>query len=195
MKDNTNSTTKRKLTIYQICLMALLAALLCILAPLAVPVGPIPITLATMVIYFTVYVIGPWMGTGSVLIYILLGAVGLPVFSGGAGGFGKIAGPTGGYIIGYIFMALIGGAIIKATKYNVWIALAAWVVGTAVLYAFGTAWYLILTSVNGNPKTLGVALSYCVIPFLPGDAIKIVAGTFLGKAVRTALIKAHLIEA
>lgn len=180
----------KKFTIYQICFMALMAALLCVLAPLSLPVGPVPITLATMVIYFTVYIIGPWAGTGSVCIYILLGIIGLPVFSGYAGGLGKIAGPTGGYILGYIFMALIGGLIIEKTKHNIWAAMLAWVLGTAVLYAFGTAWYIYLTNTS-----LAGAMGLCVLPFIPGDILKIVLGTLVGKAVRTALIRGNIISA
>ena len=104
---------KRKITIYQLCVIAMMTALLCVLAPMSVPIGPVPITLATMVIYFMVYVLGPWMGTCSVCLYIFLGAIGLPVFSGFVGGLGKLAGPTGGYIAGYILMAFVGGIIIK----------------------------------------------------------------------------------
>ncbi len=181
---------EKRFTIYQICFMALMTALLCILAPMSVPVGPVPVTLATMVIYFTVYVIGPWAGTGSVCIYIMLGMVGLPVFSGYAGGFGKIAGPTGGYILGYIFMALIGGVIIEKTRRNIWAAMFAWVLGTAVLYAFGTAWYIYLTN-----SGLAGAIGLCVLPFIPGDIAKIVLGTLIGKAVRAALVRGNVITA
>ena len=97
----------RKLTIYQITFMALMAAVTCILGPLSVPIGQVPISLTNLVIYFTVYVLGAWAGTGSYCIYLILGAVGLPIFSGFAGGLGKLLGPTGGYLVGFIFMAYI----------------------------------------------------------------------------------------
>ena len=103
----------RKLTIYQITFMALMAAVTCILGPLSVPIGQVPISLTNLVIYFTVYVLGAWAGTGSYCIYLILGAVGLPIFSGFAGGLGKLLGPTGGYLVGFIFMALIGGLVIE----------------------------------------------------------------------------------
>ena len=80
-------------------LIGVMAAVTCILGPLSVPIGQIPISLTNLVIYFTVFVLGIWAGTGSYGIYLLLGAVGLPVFSGFAGGLGKLLGPTGGYLI------------------------------------------------------------------------------------------------
>lgn len=108
----------KKVTIYQLTFMAMMAAVTCILGPLSVPIGQIPISLTNLVIYFTVFVLGIWAGTGSYGIYLLLGAVGLPVFSGFAGGLGKLLGPTGGYLIGFIFMALIGGAVIELSHRN-----------------------------------------------------------------------------
>lgn len=92
---------EKKFTVYQLCFMALMAAVTCILAPLSIPIGPIPISLTNLVVYFTVYVIGLKAGTCSYCLYVLLGVVGLPVFSGYVGGPAKIAGPTGGYITNY----------------------------------------------------------------------------------------------
>lgn len=180
---------EKKFTIYQLTFIGLMTAVLCVLSPWSVSIGPIPLSLATMVIYFTVYVIGEWAGTASVCLYILLGVTGLPVFSGGAGGLGKIAGPTGGYIVGYIFMALLGGLFIRLAKRNIWLTMLGWVAATAVLYAIGTAWYIYLTK-----STLQHALLLCVYPFLPGDAVKIIAGTLIGKAVHVALVKANILQ-
>ena len=109
---------EKKFTVYQLCFMALMAAVTCILAPMSVPIGPIPISLTNLVVYFTVYVIGTKAGIGSYCIYVLLGIVGLPVFSGYVGGPAKIAGPTGGYIVGFILMAAIGGFFIEKFKRN-----------------------------------------------------------------------------
>ena len=164
----------KKVTIYQLTFMAMMAAVTCILGPLSVPIGQIPISLTNLVIYFTVFVLGIWAGTGSYGIYLLLGAVGLPVFSGFAGGLGKLLGPTGGYLIGFIFMALIGGAV---------------VVGTAVAYAFGTVWFVYLMKCS-----VTYALTVCVYPFIGFDIVKIVIATLLGKTVRYAITKAGLIQ-
>ena len=140
-------------------------------------------------IYFTVYVLGLWVGTGSLLIYLLLGAVGLPVFSGYVGGMGKLLGPTGGYIVGFIFLALIGGAVVEISKRNIIISMLGFVAGTAILYLFGTVWFVHLVKCSYS-----YALTVCVYPFIVFDLVKIVVGTLLGKAVRSALIKVHLIE-
>lgn len=185
---------EKGLTVYKLCLMALMTALLCVLAPMAVYVGPVPITLATLAIYFIVYLIGTWAGAGSVCLYILLGAVGVPVFSGFSGGVGKLAGPTGGYLIGYIFMAVIGGVVIEMTKRNIWWTMLGWVAGTVVLYIFGTLWYILVMSLHENFISLSAVLGACVFPFIPGDIAKILVATFLGQEVRKNLVKAHLLN-
>lgn len=180
---------KKKIPVYQLTFMALMTAVMCILGPISLPVGPVPVSLMTMVIYLAVYVLGMWAGTGSCCLYVLMGLIGLPVFTGYTGGLSKLAGPTGGYIIGYCFMALIGGMILEKTHRKLVPALLGWGVATVVEYAFGTVWYMALTH-----NSLGYALAICVVPFLAGDAVKIVAGTMLGKAVRTALIRSGIIR-
>ena len=179
----------KKLTIYQITFMALMAAVTCILGPLSVPIGQVPISLTNLVIDFTVYVLGAWAGTGSYCIYLILGAVGLPIFSGFAGGLGKLLGPTGGYLVGFIFMALIGGLVIELAHRNIWLTMIGWVVGTAVAYLFGTIWFVYLLKCS-----VAYALTVCVFPFIVFDIIKIVIATLLGKTVRIALTKAGMIE-
>ena len=169
--------------------MAMMATVTCILGPLSVPIGQIPISLTNLVIYFTVFVLGIWAGTGSYGIYLPLGAVGLPVFSGFAGGLGKLLGPTGGYLIGFIFMALIGGAVIELSHRNIFLTMLGWVVGTAVAYAFGTVWFVYLMKCS-----VTYALTVCVYPFIGFDIVKIVIATLLGKTVRYAITKAGLIQ-
>ena len=151
--------------------MALFAALICFAAPFSIQVGPIPITLATFAIYLAGTVLGAKRGMIAVIVYILLGAVGLPVFSGFTGGFAKLLGPTGGYIIGYVPLVIIAGlfAEMKVNKIpRAVTTVIGMIAATAVLYAFGTAWFMILTG-----KDLLSSLNLCVLPFLPGDSIKI----------------------
>ena len=165
-----------------ICLIGVLAALLCIGAPFTVPIGPIPISLASFVVYLAGALLGWKRGTLAVVVYLLLGAVGLPVFSGFQGGLQKLAGVTGGFLIGYIPCALITGAFADHAKDKKWMVPVGMVLGTAALYALGTIWFMVQTH---NP--LGAALGACVIPFLPGDAIKIAAATVLTLALRKRL--------
>lgn len=167
---------------------ALMAALMCALCPLSVPIGPVPITLATLIVYLAVYILG-WKGASiSVLIYLLLGAVGAPVFSGYAGGLARLVGPTGGYLVGYIPLAILAGWITERGGRKIWAAVLGMLAGTAVLYLFGTVWFVI---VSGN--TFAVALSKCVTPFIPFDLVKIVVAVAFGKVVRAALVKARLL--
>lgn len=180
---------QKRLSIYQIVFMGVFAALLCILAPNSIPIGTVPITLTNLVIYVCVYVLGVYFGTGSVCIYLLLGIAGLPVFSGYQGGLAKIAGPTGGYIVGFIFMAIIGGLFIEISHRNIVLTVIGWIIGTAVAYAFGTVWF-----VNVMDTSYAYALRVCVYPFILLDLAKIVVGTLLGKAVFLALKKAGLLH-
>lgn len=151
----------------QLVRIALMAAVLCVLAPWKIPVGPIPITLASFGVYLAAGVLGPLEGTVAVVIYVLLGAVGVPVFSGFTGGAGCLLGLTGGYILGYIPCAAVSG-LLMGRNAPLWRRALALVAGTAVLYALGTAMYCIQSG-----KALAAALAACVLPFLPLDAVKI----------------------
>lgn len=179
----------KKTNIYEMTICALFAAIMCIFGPMSVPIGPIPVSLTNLVIYIAIYILGTRGTTISYLVYLLLGAVGLPVFSGYSGGIGKLTGPTGGYLIGFILMILISGLALKLSNAKPILTAIGMVVGTAVAYAFGTVWFMIVASYK-----LKEALSVCVFPFIPFDLGKIVIATILGKAVRVALIKAGKIH-
>ena len=181
----------KKLTTYQLTLTAVMAAVICVLGPIsiAIPVSPVPISLASMAVYLAVTVLGMKLGTLSCLIYLLLGLVGIPVFAGGSAGAAKLFGPTGGYLIGYLFLALIAGAFVGRFAENKWknIAFAAlgMILGTIVLYALGTAWLAYSAGMDFQ-----AALWAGVIPFIPGDLVKMVIAVLLGSAVRGRLLRA-----
>lgn len=179
---------KNKSTVYEITTCALFAALMCIFGPMSVPIGPVPISLTNLVIYIAVYLLGARGTTISYIVYLLLGMAGLPVFSGYQGGIGKLAGPTGGYLIGFILMAIVSGLALKYSKVNVYLTAVGMVVGTLIAYLFGTAWF-----VHQMQCEWGYALSVCVYPFVVFDLIKIVIASFVGSAVRKALAKANLL--
>ncbi|NBI88404.1 biotin transporter BioY [Lachnospiraceae bacterium] len=183
------SSTKSKLTIYQMATISLMTALLCILGPMSIPIGAIPISFTNFMIYLTVYLLGTKLGTLSYLIYLLLGTAGLPVFSAYSGGLAKLAGPTGGYLIGFIFMSIISGIFIKQGKGKILPSILGMAIGTAVAYLFGTIWFMIESG-----STLMYALTACVFPFLIGDAVKILLASNIGPLIRSALQKAHLLE-
>ena len=169
----------RKLTTKDIALIGLMAAVMCLAAPFSVPIGPVPISLATLVIYFTIYLLGAASGTISCLIYLLLGLVGLPVFSGFTSGLEKLLGPTGGYLIGYLLMALVGGIFVDRYRKNILLQFLGLVLGTAACYILGTAWLAWQASLS-----LKAALWAGVIPFIPGDLVKIAAAMVVAPQIR-----------
>ncbi|MBQ6756949.1 MAG: biotin transporter BioY [Oscillospiraceae bacterium] len=164
---------------------ALFAAMICVMAPWSFSAGAVPITLATLAIYLASLVLGWKRATAAVVIYILLGAVGVPVFSNLTGGLQKLVGPTGGYIAGYIPLALIAGLIADRLE-NAWGCVIALLAGTLALYALGTAWFCVSLG-----KDLGYAMGVCVLPFLPGDAIKVALATIIAIKLRP-LVKKQL---
>ncbi|MDD6308825.1 MAG: biotin transporter BioY [Clostridia bacterium] len=177
------NTSIRNTRTYSLLSIALMAAIMCILAPMSIPIGPVPITLTNFAIYLSLYILDWKKGTISYLIYLLIGLVGFPVFSGFTGGIEKLAGPTGGYIIGFIPMAIIAGIAINKFKQK-WIQLIGMIIGTVVCYAFGTLWFCLQ---SGNPVI--AALSICVFPFIPGDLVKMIIAIFIATKIREKLDK------
>lgn len=174
---------------YSMTSIALMAAVICVVGPFTLPIGPVPITLAPLAILLSVYILGTKKGTIALLIYLLIGAVGVPVFSGFTGGIGKLAGPTGGYLVGYIIFALIAGWFIHRFYDKVVIQFLGMVLALAVLYAFGTAWLAYSAGM-----TFGAALAVGVLPFIVFDLIKIVITIVLGRAVRSRLLRSGIIS-
>ena len=163
----------------RVALIAVMAAVLCVLSPLSIPLsGGVPVSLATLVVMLAGAVLGPVDGMLATLTFLLLGLVGVPVFSGWQAGIGVLFGKTGGFLLGYLPLALCSGLFRKSRL----TAVSGMVLGTAVLYAFGIAWFLVLTH-----ATLKLALTACVLPFLPGDALKIFAVCLLSPALCAAL--------
>ena len=179
------STSKTK----TMALIGVMAAVTCILGPLslAIPVSPVPISLTNLAVYFAIYVLGMKRGTISYCIYLLLGLAGLPVFAAFTAGAGKLFGPTGGYLIGFIFMALICGFFIEKWEKKLYMHFIGMVLGTAVCYFFGTAW-LAYTAHMG----FAAALAAGVIPFIPGDLAKIIIAMIAGPVIRKQLKRAGL---
>lgn len=167
-------------------LTGLMTAVICIIGPLSLPlpISPVPITLTNFAIYITVYVLGPKAGVISCLIYLCLGAVGLPVFSAFSGGIGKLAGPTGGYLVGFLFLAFIQGSLMSHFTRKNTAAVAGMILGTAVCYMFGTVWLSVQMHL-----TFGAALTAGVIPYLPGDAVKIILAALAGPKLSVAVQK------
>ena len=112
MQPNKTVSPRHGFSVHQIAAIGIMSAVTCILAPFSIPIGPVPISLTNLAIYFALYILGMKEGTISYLIYLLIGLIGIPVFSGFTSGPEKLFGPTGGYLIGFIPMAVIAGIII-----------------------------------------------------------------------------------
>lgn len=165
-------------------LSALFAALTAVFSQLAIPIHPIPITLGTLAVLLSGGFLGKKYGTLSMVIYILLGIIGLPVFSSMRSGAGVLVGPSGGYIIGFILTAFVIGAIVEKYEDSYKAIFLGGILGSIACYVLGTLWFIMLTG-----KGLVAALGLCVIPFLPGDLAKVIIATILIKKYRKMLLK------
>jgi biotin transport system substrate-specific component len=158
---------------------SLLAALTAAGAYLAIPIGPVPIVLQNMFVFLAGLLLGSRWGLASVAVYLLAGACGLPVFAGGMGGIGRIVGPTGGYLVGYLPAVFLIGYISEKAAGRIGVDVLAMICGTIVLYACGASWLKILTGMTWS-RTLAAGM----FPFLIGDALKIAAAALIAKALR-----------
>ena len=162
---------------------ALMTAGLCIIGPLSVPIGPVPGSLTNLAIYLLIYTLDARRGTIACLLSMLIGLIGLPVFSGFSGGPGKLLGPTGGYIIGYLPMTFLIGLVIERYYENRVLCILAMEASTWILYLFGSAWL----SYQAN-MTFPAALAVGGIPFILVDLAKICIAALLGPSIRKRIL-------
>jgi len=160
---------------------ALFAALTAAVAPFKIPLGftPVPITLQTLVVLMSGAMLGPHFGALAMILYVVVGALGLPVFAGGGSGIGAILGPTGGYLISYFIAAYVIGKILQIRRKPEYIDyVVAMVAGTIIIYVLGAGWGMVVTG-------LGIAaiLAGWVLPFIVGDTIKLLAAAYISKKI------------
>jgi biotin transport system substrate-specific component len=184
--DNTGSGRASSNTFY-IVMVAMFAAAIAVASWISVPLPftPVPINLATLAVTITGALLGKKYGLMSVVTYILLGAVGLPVFAGFSGGLGHITGPTGGYIVGYAasaFLCALFLDILCKEKLTWWGIAVSAAIGTAACYVLGTIWFMALTNTGLIPS-----LTMCVLPFIPGDVIKTILAVPVVMSLRSKL--------
>lgn len=184
MKNNSNY-------IYRITATGVMAALICVIAPLSIPLsGGVPISLGPFIVMLAGVVLGPRMGTEATLIYILLGMIGVPVFSSYQAGPSVLAGPTGGYIVGYLFLTFCTGLFydkLAKSQKPVWkytLLVLGMVLGMLMEYAVGTVWF-----VYSMKTTWTAALTACVYPFIGLDAVKIAVVAIFGPRLEQVVSK------
>lgn len=137
-----------KLTLHEQLMAATFAGIIAIFSQIIIPIGVVPWSLQTFIVGLSVTLLGRKVGTWAVLIYFLLGLIGLPVFAGGASGVAALFGPTGGYLIGFIFTSFIIGTIIKYTGYTYFGTISANLIGFLVALFFGTIWLKFAAGMN-----------------------------------------------
>lgn len=175
---------KRKIATKDLVLTALFAALTAVLAQIQLPIGPVPFNLAVFGAFLAGMLLEPAWAAASMGVYMLLGAVGIPVFAGFMGGPAVLLGKTGGYVIGYIFIALATALAVKRSGKLPVIGVAM-LAGLLVCYGFGTAWFMAVTGAD-----LVSALGWCVLPFIVPDVCKGVLACVLGRLLAGRLAKA-----
>lgn len=160
--------------------IAVFAVLIAVCSWISIPTV-VPFTLQTFAIFLAVGVLGGRRGTMAIVIYLLLGAVGIPVFAGFSSGIGAILGNTGGYLIGFVFAGLMMWAMEALLGKRLWVLGLSMLLGMVVYYVFGTIWFMIVYAKNSGPIGLTAVLSWCVIPFIIPDLAKSALALFMTK--------------
>ena len=183
--ERTSKTAERGKT-YDMAYIAVFAVLMAICSWISIPTV-IPFTLQTFAVFLAVIVLGGKRGTMSVIVFVLLGAVGVPVFSGFTGGPQIIMGNTGGYIIGFILAALLMWLMERLFGRKTWVLAVSMLLGMVTCYVFGTIWFMVVYMRTTGPVGVTAVLGWCVIPFIIPDLVKAALALFLGQALRRPL--------
>lgn len=179
---------RKKLSTKELAFIGVSAAIITICSWISIPLT-VPFTLQTMGICIVAGLFGAKIGVFSTLVYILLGAIGVPVFSGFKAGAGVLLGSTGGYIIGFIFTALIVGLVSDKVKGKLFPLIASMILGVLVCYAFGTIWFSVVYAKSNSPAGLWTILGWCVTPFIIPDLVKIILSALLTNRIRPLIFK------
>lgn len=185
----TNKSTRNRAFIYDLVLISVSAALITICSWISIPLGPVPFTLQTLGILAVMLTIGGRRGTIAILVYLALGAVGVPVFAGFKGGIMSFIGPTGGFLIGFVFGALVYWLLEKlflkklmTSPVKTWIfGMLGFVVFEVVMYIVGVIWFMTVYAAQTGPVGLATVMSWCVIPFIIPDIVKMVVAVLTGE--------------
>ena len=179
---------RRRLTARDLAYIAMGAALIAVCSWLSVPMT-VPFTMQTFAVCLIAALFGLRGGLWTVVCYLLLGAAGAPVFAGFGGGLAALLGPTGGYLLGFVFTALSVGLAADRLGRRPRVLVPAMAVGVLLCYAFGTAWFMRVYAKNSGPIGLGTALTWCVLPYLIPDAAKVALAAMLTGRLRPLLYR------
>lgn len=180
------SNTSLKIRTVDMVYVALFAVLMAVCSWISIPAA-VPFTMQTFGVFLAVAVLGGKRGTLAILVYLLLGAVGAPVFAGFSGGISALLGSTGGYIIGFLFLALVMWLMERLLDKKTWVLAVSMVLGLVVCYAFGTAWFMVVYARTTGAIGLWTALGWCVFPYIIPDLAKIALALLLSKRLAAVL--------
>ncbi len=169
---NNTKKIKKNFRTIDLVYIALGAVLIAICSWISIPTT-VPFTMQTFAVFFVLSALGGKRGTAAIIVYVLLGAVGIPVFAQFTSGIGILLGSTGGYIIGFILMGLVYRLIVHFLGKKLWVEILSMVIGLAVCYSFGTVWFMIVYAQANGAVRLAMVLGWCVIPFIIPDLIKL----------------------
>ncbi len=169
-----------KITAYDVVYTAMAVTLVSVCSWITIPMT-VPFTMQTFGVFVSVALFGLYRGTAAVLIYLALGALGAPIFSGFNSGIGYLLGNTGGYLIGFLFAAIVSGLIIKLFGQKPYIMFLGMAAGLIVCYAFGTLYFIYVYTKNAGSVGLLTVLTWCVFPFIIPDILKIILAAFIAK--------------
>ena len=165
---------------YDLVYVSIFVVLIAVCSWISIPLT-VPVTLQTFGVFIAVGLLGGKRGTLAVLVYILMGAIGIPVFSGFTGGIGILAGTTGGYIVGFLFSALLMWGMEKLFGKDTKVLAGSMILGLAVCYAAGTLWFRAVYAASSGAVGIFTVLGWCVFPFIIPDIAKIALALILTK--------------
>ena len=188
-KHHKSQAAKNRAFIYDLVLISISAALITVCSWISIPIGPLPFTLQTMAILAVMLTAGGRRGTMAILVYLVMGACGIPVFAGFKGGLTAFAGPTGGFLIGFAFAALSYWLFEKLLFRRLMTStLKTWIFGIInsvlfeiVMYVVGVVWFMTVYAAQTGPVGLSTVLSWCVFPFIVPDIVKLIAAVVIGE--------------
>ena len=188
-RSKTTKSTKNRAFIYDLVLISVSAALITICSWISIPLGPVPFTLQTLGILAVMLTIGGRRGTIAILVYLALGAVGVPVFAGFKGGIMSFIGPTGGFLIGFVLAALVFWLLEKiilkklmTTPVKTWIfGMLGFIVFEIVMYIVGVIWLMTVYAAQTGPVGLVTVMGWCVFPFIIPDVVKMAVAVLIGE--------------
>ena len=182
MNSTDTKERRRSFKTLDLVLTAVGAVLIAVCSWISIPTT-IPFTLQTFAIFFVLSALGGKRGSIAILVYIAIGAVGVPVFAEFTSGMGILLGATGGYIVGFIFIGAVYWLLVGLLGKKLWVEILALVIGMAVMYAFGTVWYMIVYNRANEAIGIATALSWCVFPFVIPDLVKLGLALLLARRI------------